>query len=166
MDITFETDGNNESSVFNFRAAGLIVRDGKLLLIKDEGMEHWYLPGGRVRMFETSGQAVRRELKEELGIEVSGLELALVNENFFTLNGKKVHELGFFFRITTDPDKLPEEDSFEMDDSDGVRHYFKFASVTGIRDEFLYPVSLKEHIGEILDSCGASILADSELYEK
>ena len=99
MDITFETEGNNESGVFNFRAAGLMIRNGKLLLIRDEGMEHWYLPGGRVRMFETSRQAVCRELNEELGIEVSDAELVLVNENFFTLEGQKVHELGFFFRI-------------------------------------------------------------------
>jgi 8-oxo-dGTP diphosphatase len=48
------------------------IRDGRLLLIlrgRDPGSGQWSLPGGRVRPGETLVQAVRRELREETGLE-------------------------------------------------------------------------------------------------
>ncbi len=53
-------------------ATAVIIRDGKLLLLKRieepfKGM--WDLPGGYMNQSESPEQALRRELKEELGIE-------------------------------------------------------------------------------------------------
>jgi 8-oxo-dGTP diphosphatase len=54
-------------------ASGLIVRDGKVLLIrrgKEPYKDHWSLPGGGVESGETLREAVEREVLEETGLEV------------------------------------------------------------------------------------------------
>ena len=51
----------------------VVVRDGKALIIK-RGHEprkgEWSLPGGRVELGESLVDAVRREIKEETGLDV------------------------------------------------------------------------------------------------
>ncbi|MEZ5099440.1 MAG: NUDIX hydrolase [Thermoleophilia bacterium] len=53
------------------RVAALLVRDGRVLLIRHEkhGREYWLLPGGGVRGGESLVAALRRELREEVGLE-------------------------------------------------------------------------------------------------
>ena len=56
--------------------AGAIVRDGdgRLLLIRrgrEPGRGLWSLPGGRVEAGETRPEAVRREVLEETGLDVT-----------------------------------------------------------------------------------------------
>jgi 8-oxo-dGTP diphosphatase len=56
----------------------IIVREGKILLIK-RGVEpfagFWALPGGYVEWDETTEDAVKREVQEETGFEVTSLKL-------------------------------------------------------------------------------------------
>jgi mutator protein MutT len=52
----------------------VIVKDGKALIVKrahDPYQEQWSIPGGRVELGETLAEAVRREMREETGLEVS-----------------------------------------------------------------------------------------------
>jgi ADP-ribose pyrophosphatase YjhB (NUDIX family) len=54
-------------------ASGLIVRDGKVLLIrrgKDPYRDHWSLPGGGIERGEKIRDTVQREVREETGLEV------------------------------------------------------------------------------------------------
>jgi ADP-ribose pyrophosphatase YjhB (NUDIX family) len=43
---------------------GVVVRDGRVLLLKNERQE-WELPGGRIELGETPQQCVAREIAEE-----------------------------------------------------------------------------------------------------
>jgi mutator protein MutT len=60
-------------------AAGLVFRDGKLLITKRYDDAHlgglWEFPGGKREPNETFEQCLVRELREELGIEVKVGEL-------------------------------------------------------------------------------------------
>src|SRR5215469_1131788 len=56
-------------------AAGLIIERGRVLLTQRKSGTHleglWELPGGKVQPGEDPREALRRELQEELGIEVA-----------------------------------------------------------------------------------------------
>src|SRR5712691_8259245 len=60
-------------------AAGLIFRDGKLLITQRHADAHlgglWEFPGGKREPNETFEQCLARELVEELGIEVAVREM-------------------------------------------------------------------------------------------
>lgn len=45
-------------------------RDQKVLLVRVRRNTHWYLPGGKIEPGESPEQALKRELKEELSIDI------------------------------------------------------------------------------------------------
>lgn len=55
--------------------AGLVIKDNKTLIIQRSANEEvypnlWELPSGKRELFETSEDAVKREVKEETGLNV------------------------------------------------------------------------------------------------
>jgi 8-oxo-dGTP diphosphatase len=54
-------------------AAGVLFFDdaGRVLLVQPTYKDHWDIPGGYVETGETPAQAVAREVREELGIEMA-----------------------------------------------------------------------------------------------
>lgn len=66
MDLTLKT----KAGYFNYRVAAVIVNDGKILAQRDTKTNEYYLPGGRVTFGETSEEALLREIKEELKIDI------------------------------------------------------------------------------------------------
>jgi 8-oxo-dGTP pyrophosphatase MutT (NUDIX family) len=49
----------------------LIEKNGKILLAKGAGDQFWDIPGGRIHSNEKPKQALMREIKEELGLDIS-----------------------------------------------------------------------------------------------
>jgi ADP-ribose pyrophosphatase YjhB (NUDIX family) len=67
-----------ETPQITLAVGGIVVRDGALLMIRrgrepNEGL--WSIPGGRVEPGEFLSDAVKREVKEETGLEVEVGEL-------------------------------------------------------------------------------------------
>ena len=65
----------------NIGCNGLVVKDGKLLLGLRKncfGAGTYGLPGGHLEYGEKLADAVKRELKEEVGVEVKGLKLVSI----------------------------------------------------------------------------------------
>jgi 8-oxo-dGTP diphosphatase len=63
------------------RVGGLVLIEGRVLLLRQErgGEDYWMLPGGGVRVGETLADALRREVVEEVGLEIAvGRPLALL----------------------------------------------------------------------------------------
>ena len=54
---------------------GLLVRNGRILMVRAANETRWDLPGGRVHIGESTHDAFEREIKEELGVGVVPGEL-------------------------------------------------------------------------------------------
>lgn len=50
---------------------GVMIRDGRILLVHEENRDHWLLPGGGLEDGETLEQCCIREMEEETGMIVS-----------------------------------------------------------------------------------------------
>lgn len=97
IDCAFRT----EEGRFYYCVRAIIIRNGKLLVMRDENSPHYYLCGGKVGMGETAEEAVLREVKEELGVDAQ-IERALwFDQNFFTekVKNERYHELGLYFLL-------------------------------------------------------------------
>ena len=53
------------------RGTGVLLRDGKVLLVRDKGHHRFSLPGGGIKKGEPTVSAAARELREELGLNAS-----------------------------------------------------------------------------------------------
>lgn len=69
-------------------------------------------PGGGVEFGERAVDAVRRELREELAVEVCDLTLLGVLENIFTYEGQPGHEIVFVFEARFTDAALYEREEF------------------------------------------------------
>jgi 8-oxo-dGTP pyrophosphatase MutT (NUDIX family) len=94
--IAFERNGLQ----FDFRVAAIAIHRDHVLLLRVEQYDFWFLPGGHVEMGELADAALLREMREETGLDVGIDRIVWVVENFFTLDGKPHHELGFFYLVT------------------------------------------------------------------
>ncbi len=142
-----------ESGRFNYRAAGLLIHDGKLLAMMDDGIEHWYLPGGRVRFHETAENAVLRELAEELGLADAAIERPLwLNQAFFECDGHKYHELCVYFLINhSKTDILARGEKFRIVEGKSG-HNFEWLEFSRLEKEKFFPLFLKRDIYDLPES--------------
>jgi 8-oxo-dGTP diphosphatase len=84
-----------------YKAAGIIIEDKKLLFARAKDMEFFIDPGGKIENGETAKEALVRELKEELAIDVNEADLEPFGE--FTADaanhkGRTVHMQAFIVR--------------------------------------------------------------------
>ncbi len=78
MDLTLKT----REGYFNYRVAAVIIKDDKILAQRNTKTNEYYLPGGRVTFGETSEEALLREIKEELKIDITDYKPLWLNECF------------------------------------------------------------------------------------
>lgn len=82
---------------------GMIKRNNKILVSKGydniKSEEFYRSIGGGIEFLENSKDALKREFKEELGIDINVGEFLGISENIFTYNGKNAHELILFYNV-------------------------------------------------------------------
>ena len=114
-DVVIKTDKQK----FNFRVAVIPYNNNnQVLLQRVENEEYLSLIGGRVKLGETTANALLREVQEELGILINqkNLDLVYVCENFFKINGKDIHELLFIYKYA-----LNSNISYKVIDKENVK---------------------------------------------
>ncbi len=92
-----------EQAHFNYRVAGVAIHNGRILLDRNSRNTYWVLPGGHPEMMEPMVEALRREVREEIGADVEVVRLLWIMENFFHKR-KDIHELCFYFLMELEPD--------------------------------------------------------------
>ncbi len=137
----------NEKERFLFRVAGMIYNQdkSKVLIHKTKIQESWILPGGRMEIGENTYAGIKRELKEELGIE-ENVKLKYIAESFFEHNNIKHHELGFFYEVIIDPDKYNLNYTEEFLGLEGDDQMFLWVKLIDLDNYVLRPKYLKEMI--------------------
>ena len=113
-------------------AYGLILNNDSIILIKKVGGPYngkLDLPGGTIEFKETPEEALKRELKEEVGIEVTDYDLFDANSVNFEWNHKgqieNIHHIGIFYKINSYKNDLLENIDIDNinDDSMGAKYY-------------------------------------------
>ena len=145
MDVTFQTDVGR----FNYRVAGVLIHENRLLVMTDERSPYYYLPGGRVSMNEESTMAIKREIKEELDVEVEATQLLWIVENFFVeqQSQEQFHEIGMYYLLQlTEEDILKRGQEFFMNEGGYKKLSFLWLPLEKIKHLNIYPLFLKERI--------------------
>lgn len=147
MDITF----NTEQGRFNYRVCGMIIHEGKILAMHDQHSPYYYLPGGRVQLGETVEEAVLREIREELEIDAKIVRPLWFNQGFFTedVSGEQFHEICIYFLMDiSHTDLLSKGKQFVLSENN-QRHTFEWLEFDRLKDEYFYPIFLKEKIFDL-----------------
>ena len=93
MDITIPINGIR----LNIRTAVIIETENGYIFEKDKRNRFYWVVGGRIQINENSIKAAKREVKEELGIELEKINLKAIVESFFELDNENFHEICFYY---------------------------------------------------------------------
>jgi ADP-ribose pyrophosphatase YjhB (NUDIX family) len=135
---------------FSFRVVGIVLNNNRVLLHKAEKDAFWALPGGHIEFQERAEDALKRELKEEIGVEIQVKRLVWVVENFFEYESTPYHELGLYFLITlpSDSNLLDKNEPF-IGYEEGVKLIFQWHSLNDLDRIIIYPSFLQKGLKSI-----------------
>lgn len=135
---------------FNHRAAGIVLNRDRVLIHRAEIDDFWSLPGGRVSMLESTTDALKREMREELGVEVYIERLVWVVENFFEYDGRNYHELALYYLMAfMHGHHLYDRNEPFSGDEEGIKLVFRWHRLDELRKILLYPSFLQEKLSAI-----------------
>jgi 8-oxo-dGTP pyrophosphatase MutT (NUDIX family) len=109
--------------------------------------EIFYRPlGGGIEFGERGEDAVRRELKEELNVDITDLKYLGMLENIYTFNGGSYHEVVMVYDGTLIESGLYEQDMILGKEANGddIRALWKALDEFGEGKSILYPPGLME----------------------
>lgn len=110
-----------EKLFFRPSCYALIIKDSELLVITNRSSGKLFFPGGGVDLGETLEQGLRREVKEEVGLDVQDSKLFDFNELFFEYppTQESFHSLQFYYLCSAKNFKLLAED--QINDSEASK---------------------------------------------
>lgn len=128
---------------------GIIINDDKIVLIKKHGGPYdgkLDLPGGGIKFHERPEDTLKRELKEEVGIEVQKYELIDTDSVTFEWPYKdKIldgHHVGIFYKVLEYTGEIQENVKIDDDNNDSLGA--KFYDIKTLRKEDLSLIGLLE----------------------
>ena len=144
MDVKIDCEDFN----FKYRVSAIILNDNKVLLVEMNNNDFLCCPGGHVELGEDSISAVKREIKEEIGIISEKVQLIALIENFFKhKQGKQCHEIGLYYLMECakiPEGKLKDYEYVELDHGKEVLLKFKWIAIDEIDKYDIRPAKLKE----------------------
>ncbi|ACZ39804.1 NUDIX hydrolase [Sphaerobacter thermophilus DSM 20745] len=137
---------------FLYRVGGVCLHDGRVLLHRAVGDDFWSLPGGRCEILETATDALTREMREELAVEVTVGRLLWVVEDFFTMDGRPYHQIGLYFAVDL-PDGCPLLDTEAVHAGQEGDDYleFRWFPLSDLDQVRLYPTCVRTALQQPLD---------------
>ncbi|WP_213535536.1 NUDIX hydrolase [Lactococcus nasutitermitis] len=114
------------------RASGIVLRGDKILLdhVLDTG-EYW-LPGGHVKIGETTENALKREFQEEVQLELSELRLVAVTENFRHWQDFKTNFIEFIYSVKFDEGSYADLTGLTADDDNVEKRWVAISELSNL----------------------------------
>ena len=135
-----------DEGVINIRVGAIIMKDDKVLMVKNNRDDYYYSVGGRIQFGETARDAILREVREELGIEMEIDRLGFIKEAYFygTVGSERerlIYEPAFYFYM-----KVPND--FEIQNKtfleDGTQEYLEWVPLDTTKT--IYPEFFKAEL--------------------
>lgn len=138
-----------ESYICNFRSVGVLIKNNKILVQRDKDGSEYALPGGQVKIGESSIDSLKREYKEETGADIICERLLWVEECFWEWNKKKTSTIAFYYLISLcNNTDIPDGEEFisQKDNCNVVLGWVPFEELKSLT---IYPSFLKDKIYNI-----------------
>lgn len=136
----------------NFRTVGVLIRNGKILVQKDKDGTEYALPGGHVKIGESSELSLIREYKEETGADITVDRLIWIEEHFWDWNGKPTHGIAFYYLIELASDiDIPDNGAF-VSQKDNCNVVLCWLPLDELKNITIYPSFLPEKVFDISDN--------------
>ncbi len=107
----------SHSQVYPEPTVGALIvnKEGRILLTKcHKWFDKYMLPGGHIEVGETMKEAVAREVKEEVGLDVEVAEMLLIQEAIFAVEFWKRRHFIFFDFLCKSKDQQVKLDGREL----------------------------------------------------
>ncbi len=85
--------------MFHYLARGVVIVEGKILLVHQIGADNTFLPGGHIEWRESAEQALVREIQEELGMYPTIKRFLGAIEHAWPENTRTNHEINLLFAV-------------------------------------------------------------------
>ena len=129
---------SKENIKFALRVGAIIYDKNKekVLLFRGNDMNFYMLPGGKIKEFETSQEAVTREVREELGYTDIKFDYVGVSEEI--VDELKVHEVTINYKGNFEKEIIDNE--FTSIESDWIR--FKWFNIDELDNIEIHPKNI------------------------
>ncbi len=129
---------------FLYRTSAVIFNNDrtKVLLFNVEGRSFYMLPGGKVNQKEESIDAIKREIKEELGYENIEFSFLAISEEFVIDKGFYNQQINLVYQgMLNEP-----IEKFKFKGLEGDWINFEWIDISNIDNYEIYPNGIKEAI--------------------
>ena len=141
---------SDENCVCSFRTVGVLIKGDKILVQREKDGVEYALPGGHIKIGETSEESLIREFKEEADADIICERLIWVEECFWKWGGKDAHDMAFYYLISLTND-------FDIPDGSFVSHkdncdvLLGWVTIEEMKKLTIYPSFIKNKIETISD---------------
>jgi 8-oxo-dGTP pyrophosphatase MutT (NUDIX family) len=140
----------DENNICNYRSAGVLLRNNKLFVQREKDGIEYALPGGHVKIGETSAESLIREYKEETGADIICSRVIWVEEVFWKWGNKNTHTIAFYHLISLKNEMDIPNDYFQSH-KDNCNVLLEWIAVDELKNITIYPAFIKNRITNISD---------------
>ena len=145
-DWLFSRDG----TIQGFRASGVLIHNGKILIQRGEHDTVFALPGGHVKFGETSAEAIVREYKEETGADIEAGRLIWVDEEFWKWDDRDAHTICFYHLLAIkDANGMPPDGKFTSLKTNDSKLLLEWVPLVEVKNVDIYPCFIREKAANI-----------------